>query len=257
MVSSAAAHYATQKEIAGRAKAAGLRRWHGSRVLAVAALADLQEEAATQSLLAVDAMLEEQDIATSAVGTVRPVMFSGVASNGESLMSLLGKSDSSFAMARMFATQVADAGRVASGVSIVSRPTVQGYVRYLTSPSCARCAILAGRFYRWSTGFQRHPRCDCTMLPTNRAPSAELITNPHDLFERGGIRGLSKADTAAINDGADLSRVVNIRAKSSGLQTAGGRVLSRGGRPTPEGIYRVASDRDEAISLLRRFRYIT
>lgn len=257
MIASAAEHYATQKAVVDRAKVEGLRRWRGSVVLAAAALAELQREAAVESLAAVDAMLTEQNIDTSLAGEIQSAMFAGVASNGGTLTGLLVRADSPVAMARMFVTQVADAGRIASGVSVASRPTLQGYVRYLNAPSCGRCAILAGRFYRWSTGFQRHPRCDCTMLPTNRAPAAELITNPRDAFERGEIRGLSKADAEAIADGADLGRIINVRSKKAGLQTAGGRVLTRGGRPTPEGIYRLASDRVEAINLLRRFGYIT
>lgn len=35
-----------------------------------------------------------------------------------------------------------------------------GYVRMLTPPSsCDRCVILAGRWYRWNQGFERHPMC--------------------------------------------------------------------------------------------------
>ena len=77
-------------------------------------------------------------------------------------------------------------------------------------------------------------------------------------FNRGQIKGLSQADTKAIRNGADLNQVVNVRRKAAGLHTAGGgRVLTRAGRPTPEFIYRLASSREEAIQLLRKFRYIT
>jgi hypothetical protein len=55
-------------------------------------------------------------------------------------------------------TVVADTARAAASVDIASRPNV-GYTRMLVPPSCGRCAVLAGRFYRWNQGFARHPRC--------------------------------------------------------------------------------------------------
>lgn len=55
-------------------------------------------------------------------------------------------------------TTVTDAGRAAGGVTVATRPGV-GFVRMLNPPSCGRCAVLAGRFYRWNAGFRRHPRC--------------------------------------------------------------------------------------------------
>ncbi|CCW14612.1 Hint domain-containing protein [Rhodococcus aetherivorans] len=55
-------------------------------------------------------------------------------------------------------TQVADAARVATGLSITARPRV-GYVRMLNPPSCSRCALLAGKFYGHNRGFLRHPGC--------------------------------------------------------------------------------------------------
>lgn len=47
-----------------------------------------------------------------------------------------------------------------------------GYVRVLNPPSCGRCAILAGRFYRWSAGFQRHPMC---------FPAGTVVSGPASL----------------------------------------------------------------------------
>lgn len=66
---------------------------------------------------------------------------------------------------RLILSEVADAGRTASQVEFVARPDWQNYVRMLTPPSCARCAILAGRIYRDLDAFQRHPLCDCVMVP--------------------------------------------------------------------------------------------
>jgi hypothetical protein len=72
---------------------------------------------------------------------------------------------------------------------------------------------------------------------------------------RGLVTGLSKADTQAILDGADFNQVVNVHRKEAGLIEAG-HALTRGGRPTPAGIYRMASSREQALDLLRRYRYI-
>jgi hypothetical protein len=41
----------------------------------------------------------------------------------------------------------------------VGQKTSIGWIRVLDPPSCGRCAILAGRFYKWSDGFLRHPNC--------------------------------------------------------------------------------------------------
>lgn len=154
---------------------------------------------------------------------------------------------------RLVDSLVTDAARAAESVAVAVRPDIY-HVRYVSPPCCARCAILAGRVYRWSDGFERHPGCDCSMIPTTVA--APYAQSPEDLVEQGLVRGLSKADLRALEDGADLGRVVNVRSRSAGLLEAG-HALTRGGRPTPAGIYRMASDRDDAVRLLARYGYIT
>jgi hypothetical protein len=148
---------------------------------------------------------------------------------------------------------VQDAGRAAESVATAARPDT-GHVRYLSPPSCGRCAVLAGRVYRYSEGFKRHTNCDCTMIPTTVA-NPQFVQDPVDLMERGQIRGLSKADMQAVADGADLGKVVNVRKRAAGLRESG-RVLARAGKPTPEGIYRLASDQTAAVAMLRRFGYL-
>lgn len=71
-------------------------------------------------------------------------------------------------------TAVADSARQAGGVDLAARPQV-GYVRMLNPPSCSRCVVLAGRFYRWNTGFQRHPRCFPAGVVVS-GPSSEAAT---------------------------------------------------------------------------------
>jgi hypothetical protein len=179
---------------------------------------------------------------------------------------------------RLVASEVADAGRAASQASIVAEPLWANYVRMLNPPSCSRCAILAGRIYRDLEAFQRHPLCDCVMVPVTDWQDAHdngLISSPRDLFDRGEIRGLSQADSQAIADGADMAQVVNAQ---RGMATAdlfgrrGVKVTTTGTtkrsawrkanpnrtvRLRPEAIYAVARDREDAIRLLRLYGYLT
>lgn len=157
---------------------------------------------------------------------------------------------------------VGDAGKSAGGVYAASRAREVGYVRYLVGASCDRCVILAGRWYRWSAGFQRHPRCDCINLPANQAAAPELVSSPTEAFDKGLIRGLSQRQVQAIRDGADIGQVVNAKRGMRMVNFAGRSVQTttigaRGAiRLTPESIYRLANSREEAIRLLRAHRYI-
>jgi hypothetical protein len=192
--------------------------------------------------------------------------------------------------------QIADAARQAVGVLTASRKNLGGTVRVLNPPSCQRCAVLAGRFYRWSTGFQRHPRCDCVNLPSDSgrwAKAEGFLTDPKDAYRAGEIRDLTDAQKFAIDNGADITQVVNATrgmsttATERGLSARQLHMANKYGRTpvgvvpagqpdlldflpasvrnqrytarlTPEGIYRQANgDRDEAIRLLRRFGYLT
>lgn len=185
--------------------------------------------------------------------------------------------------------QVADSARQAVGILTASRKNLAGNVRVLNPPSCQRCAILAGRFYRWSTGFQRHPRCDCTMAPVPSKAYAEaegFIQSPMDAYRNGEIRDLTEAQRFAIDNGADIGQVVNATRGMSTTATsravgkrAARMATSRAPVPaapdllaglkfnqptataevlTPEGIYQqAAGNRDEAIRLLRHWGYLT
>jgi hypothetical protein len=196
-------------------------------------------------------MLDEQDVDAPPEGRVNASrLLTGGAAAG-----MVERAASAYALDRLVQTLVTDASRTASTVEMLRRPAVTGHVRVLNPPSCGRCAVLAGRVYRWSTGFQRHAGCDCLMSPTTLAAGYDHTTNTTQAFERGEIRGLSKADAEAIQGGADIGQVVNVRRKRAGL-VQGSSVLERGGRLTPAGITRVASDKDEALTLLRRFGYI-
>lgn len=189
----------------------------------------------------VDAVVSELNLPDATEGHVSPNGLAGVASDGRPLASLLYEPVIAARMAgaaygldteqalsvgrrhldRIVTTQVADAGRAAESVATVVRPKITGYVRMLTPPSCGRCAILAGRWYRWNAGFERHPGCDCRSIPASEDVAGDLRTDPKLAFERGQVRGLSKADAKAIADGADPAQVVNAHRGMSTAQVYG------------------------------------
>jgi hypothetical protein len=207
---------------------------------------------AAQAVLAeaaVDRMLAEQDIAVEADALLNSPAFTTTHERFEQMLESL---TADWELERLAESLTQDAGRTAQQVAVAARPRV-GWVRHLTPPSCSRCAVLAGRVYRFSQGFQRHPGCDCTMIPVTVA-SPDFTYDIDELVRTGQVTGLSKADRAALAEGADFSQVVNVRSRKAGLTTSG-RVLSRAGRLTPEGIFQIASDREEALALLKRNGY--
>lgn len=137
-----------------------------------------QQAAATAADPYLEEVLTEQGIDARPVAAVQERSFAGVAADGRSLETLLYESVIRFkaaigsgrsiavAMASGAAsidvigrTQIADAGRTAVGVAVVARPEVTTWTRMLNPPSCSRCAVLAGKTFRWNQGFARHPLC--------------------------------------------------------------------------------------------------
>lgn len=171
------------------------------------------------------------------------------------------------ALDRNVQTVVADTGRAAASVDIAARPRV-GYVRMLQLPSCPRCVILAGKFFRWNAGFRRHPRCDCRHIPSTENIAGDITTDPYEYFRsldaEAQEKAFGKPAANAIRDGADIFQVVNANrgTKPGGLITTEG-TSRRGnfgrGRPprlTPEGIYSQGLPREETLRLLERNGYI-
>jgi hypothetical protein len=162
---------------------------------------------------------------------------------------------------------VADAGRASTSVGIAARPRM-GWVRMVNPPCCSRCAILAGKHFTFNQGFARHPRCDCTHIPSLESNAGDFRTNPDALAREGRITDLRPDEARAIREGADLSQLVNARRGSSGLggmyTTTGttrrglaGKRLGGQRRLTPEAIYkRAGDDRAEAVRLLREHAYL-
>lgn len=247
-------------------------------------LAQAQQATAFTSLAAVPRMLDEQGIDSDADAETRVRSLTYVASDGRSLDGLMDYARSPEVTRSQFdrivLTQLSDVARSASAVGSAVRPAVTGYVRMLETPSCSRCVILAGKFYRKNTGFQRHPRCDCRHIPSAENVAGDLRTNPDAYFD-----SLSKAEqdriftnagAEAIRSGADVGKVVNARRGMNVAQTATGRrvLTSRDvfGRPLyttteggtkrlvrlmPESIIGLAAgDRAELLRLLKAHGYI-
>lgn len=195
---------------------------------------------------------------------VRVTAFVGTASDGRPLGSLLdgakvvAKQSQSLEVGGQWLemvthTQVADAARQSASVDMFTRPGV-GYVRAVNPPCCQRCAVLAGRFYKVES-FLRHPQCDCFMIPSTVAQPGGFGQS----VEPDQIKDLTKAQRKAIDDGADMNRVINShragKRSKDGMTTT--ELAKRGQRRlTPEAIYRVSASRDEALKRLRDNGYI-
>lgn len=284
--------------------------WDQLSPLLVQAVSASQQDAAALADDYVAAVIEAEGATSAAAGRINASAFAGQASDGRSLLSLLyqpvidwkvrllaGQSmqdaarGSMASALRITSTQVADAGRGATGVSMAGNRTIQGYVRVVQPPACARCVILAGKEYGWNAGFQRHPHCDCIHLPTTLVAHGRGhgFIDPGDYFH-----GLSRAEqdrafgvagARAVRDGGDINAIVNARrgmytadaygrrvaatregttrrgafyrAERRRAATAGRDFRLRTPRLMPEEIYRLAESRDEAVSMLRRFGYLT
>jgi hypothetical protein len=168
-------------------------------------------------------------------------------------------------------TVVADTGRQADQAAMVANKGVTSYIRVVELPACSRCIILAGREYGVSNGFLRHPRCDCTMEPVTRKHTPTPL-DAKDLFDsmtpaqRRKVFG--EAGAKAIDDGANISSVVNARKSMDKVEMfgktvqvthvgTGSRKIKRPPRLMPEEIYRLAGDdRDHAIRLLYKNGYL-
>lgn len=246
---SAARHYGRSALLARRAAVEARRARPRGTVAVVSAVTLHQMTQARISEQAVAEMLAEQEIDAAAEAILNILQFTTGPGEMVAMMDVAG--DAGFD--RLVESIVQDAGRAAESVAAAVRPDVW-HVRFLSPPSCSRCVALAGRVYRYSEGFLRHPNCDCVMIPTTVA-APDLIQDPAELLAQGQVTGLSKADAKAIADGADFGQVVNVRTRKAGLREAG-RALARAGRPTPEAIYRMASSRSEAVELLGKFGYV-
>lgn len=243
MLRSALDHYERQQRLTAAALIAARRRKLSDAAGITQTIAAFQLLAADDAAASIDPMLEEQGINAPPLVIPNIAAVPGTASDGRSLVGLIQQATSPEQLGLMVVTQVQDAARTAAGLSIAVRHGI-GYVRMLNPPSCARCVVLAGKFYRHNDGFQRHPRCDCRHIPATENTAGDLRTDPDLYFEKASpaeqlhLAG-SKANLKAINDGSDLGQIVNAYRRTAGMQAAGVpaiKVGSRGQKVTLEGI---------------------
>lgn len=235
--------------------------------------------------------------ANPAPGIVDPAAFAQTAADGRALGSLLympavnvrarteagmdsaqalraGRAD----LQMILSTQIADIGRQAVSAAMVADRKVNGYVRMTGPKPCSRCAVLAGKFYRYNTGFDRHPSCQCVHIPAVENRAGDVRTTPKRYFDSlpkpEQDRVFTQAGAQAIRDGADMSQVVNARRGMLTAQVYGQTVVTttegvttrglayKAGRRSyaprlmPESIYEIAGSREEAIRLLKVHGYI-
>lgn len=267
----------------------------GERLYVLVSMA--QETLASESAAYVRTVLAAQGIVAQ-LPLINPLSFAGRAADGRNLEDLLriaayrtnvaldrGETEG-MAIQRgaqflkmAVSTEISDAGRAADQVSmVVAQPPLErraatvGWVRMLQPPSCSRCVVLAGRFYRWNQGFERHEMCDCRHVPAVEAIAGDLLVDPQAYFdslsrtERAQLFGVAVSD--AIEAGGDIAQVVNAATRANSLRIVGGRRYTTEGttrrgrargqqRPTPWQIIQdAAGDRDEARRLLQQFGYI-
>lgn len=125
-------------------------------------------------------------------------------------------------LTRIVANEVAQSGVDAVQAGIVADPGMGGYVRMVQAPACGRCAILAGKWFEFNQGFDRHPGCDCVHVPAGRRAeamgamtpwSANLVDNPRTYFDSLSAAEQNRQFGAAVadkvRDGGDVIRAVN------------------------------------------------
>lgn len=254
----------------------------------VAQLAATQIAAAKAGVDYVPLVLEELGIPADTVATVLPQALA-VGSSGMDLATVLqsvplralhvtstdgpdaGLAAGQSLLEGIVQTQVADAGRLGTSLRTVASPKVAGYIREVSGGACSRCLVLAGRWYRWNSGFLRHPRCQCVHVPVGQAQGKQMVTDVGDAFRSmtpaQQTRIFTAAGAQAIRDGADINQVVNAR---RGVSVAGrttregttsrglaGMRLQGRARLMPEQIYAQAhGNRDLALQMLRQHGYL-
>lgn len=279
MLSSAEEYDATQRRITAVVDTAVRAQWRRVKAADIDASWALVQAQVLRSVVAgqlagaqyadgyVTAALDEQNVDAPAEAVVQPTAFAGIASDGRPLDTLLDQpridaktsigqgqapaqalTSAGEALSLLAVTMVQDAARAAVGAAITARPRCSGYVRMLTPPSCARCAALAGKRYKWNEGFKRHPRCDCRHIPAHEdvagdprtdsrlyfesLPTDEVLRAAHPDMTRKQLRAaglysqedvFTRAGAQAIRDGADLNQVVNARRGMSTAVDAAGR----------------------------------
>ena len=121
-------------------------------------------------------------------------------------------------------TMLSDTGRAAEKVA-GGAYRVKTWTRMLNPPSCGRCVVLAGKTFRQSEAFNRHPGCDCRNVPSTEDTGEDARTNPRDYLEslseaeQDRVLG-SKANGQAFRDGADTNQLINAYRRAGAVKPA-------------------------------------
>jgi hypothetical protein len=277
-------HYNSQRRIAASTLRSSKRLWRrvgtdfdaGWALIAAelnALVADAMREAAEGGIAYVPKVLAQTSQPTAGLATVSAAAFVGWTREGLPVDEVLhasvrvakqaiasGASPAGAAVIggrsldRVVTSVIADADRQA--VQVTLTPTrVGGYVRMVRAGACRRCIVLAGRWYAWNEGFERHPNCNCRHIPASEDRAGDWSTDPYEMFhsmspeEQERVFGRSEA--RAIRDGADIFRVVNTERR--GLP---GPRAHNAPRLTVDEIYRTAGTRSNAVRMLTEQGYI-
>lgn len=214
MLASARDHYRLQQRITAQGVVDAQKATKKGPRAVAAVVAAYQIAAARAGAQAVPAMLAEQAVTDPPVGAVAATALAGFTSAGNPLQAYFEAIENVAQIGLAVATQIQDAGRNGSAVAIAARAQV-GYARMLNLPSCRDCIVLAGAWYKWNAGFERHPKCDCRHIPALEADASGVTTNPNAAFDsltrdqQDEIFG--EADAEAIRLGADIGQVVRSR----------------------------------------------
>lgn len=287
---SADEHYRRQQRIVAAGVLAARKARQTSLDQLVRIVTAYQLVAVREAAASIEPMLVEQGITSAPAGTVAATSLAGYATDGRTLNGLFAMATTDYMFDLMAANQIQGMARYAESIATTVNYGAEGYVRMLNPPSCARCAVLAGKFYRWSSGFRRHPNCDCVHIPSTENLSGDLRTDPQLAIDNGLIQrrytytdangntttrmvnDLTRDQLRALEDGGDVSQVINIgrspllrdsysfgrseRRSTESTTRFGLAYRQRTGRRstarlTPYSIYRVAESREQAIQLLK------
>lgn len=269
--------------------------WMSIQAAVVALVAESQRELAERAQVYTPAVMAQTGQRVPDVDLMlAPESFAGVAGNGVATEAALGAvtirakqavADGRSPQGALVAagqwlamgvnTLLADTMRAAESTTLATYPT-GGYIRVVSSSACIRCVVLAGKWFRWNKGFDRHPRCRCTHLPASKALGSGMVTDPYALFnsldDAGQIKLMgSQASAQAIRDGADIFQVVNSRrglsvsgrftSEGTARGFAAGRMPAGYKRLTPDLIYERARvgnwSRERTVEELTKYGYVT
>jgi hypothetical protein len=218
-------------------------QWSQLSEAALAALAEAQRDAALMALAFVQAHADACGVPEDGDVPILDVESAvvGRSQTGKPLADVLAKAemqarsliwggmppDQAWTRARstldtVVQTEVADAARETINTGMCLDDRITGYERLVTMPACDLCIVLAGRTYRYSEGFQRHPKCSgCVHVPTYHVPGHGVIGGVPSEHTPDGLAAAMSPDerravfgpegAEAIENGAGVSPIVQGR----------------------------------------------